>query len=176
MSKNIQMNYFNGNDYEELYPQSLLNNITDWANVLYNKTQTDNLISNLDSSLKSWVNSQLSNSSKIETGTYTGISDDMSTTDYTSTIITSFNPKFVMVVALGYQWDMDWAGDNDYYEITGAFCMPGKPAVMTQNILNISGNTFIVHDYWVQNPQTQKFVYHCGLNYSFYEYYYLALG
>ena len=39
---NIEMNSFNGSQYNQLYPRTLLNNITDWSNTLYTKTEIDN--------------------------------------------------------------------------------------------------------------------------------------
>ena len=36
--KNIEMNYKNENGYDVLYPQSVLGNVIDWQNSIYNKT------------------------------------------------------------------------------------------------------------------------------------------
>ena len=41
---NIEMNSFNGSSYDQLYPQTLLNNISDWANNIYSKTEIDNVL------------------------------------------------------------------------------------------------------------------------------------
>lgn len=43
---NIEMNSYDGNVYNQLYPQTLLNNVTDWNNSIYNKSQVDNLLNN----------------------------------------------------------------------------------------------------------------------------------
>lgn len=39
---NIEMNQFDGSQYNQLYPRTLLNNVTDWSNTLYTKTEIDN--------------------------------------------------------------------------------------------------------------------------------------
>ena len=57
--KNIEMNYKNENGYDVLYPQSVLGNVIDWQNSIYNKTQVDSKISTVNSSISS-VQSSLS--------------------------------------------------------------------------------------------------------------------
>ena len=49
--KNVEMNYFNGADYDVIYPQSLLENITDWENDIYDKTQIDDIKSELQNNI-----------------------------------------------------------------------------------------------------------------------------
>ena len=44
MAKNIEMNYYNGTDYEILYPSVMMNNIGDWQSNVYSKAETDNKI------------------------------------------------------------------------------------------------------------------------------------
>ena len=44
MAKNIEMNYYNGTDYEILYPSVVMNNIGDWQSNVYSKAETDNKI------------------------------------------------------------------------------------------------------------------------------------
>ena len=39
---NIEMNSYDGSQYNQLYPRTLLNNVTDWSNTLYTKTEIDN--------------------------------------------------------------------------------------------------------------------------------------
>ena len=41
---NIQMEYFNGSSYDVLQPQTILNNITDWASNLYSQSQINDLL------------------------------------------------------------------------------------------------------------------------------------
>lgn len=48
---NIEMNYFNGSGYDQLRPRTILNNVTDWSNTLYNKTQVDSKINTLKSTV-----------------------------------------------------------------------------------------------------------------------------
>lgn len=45
-SYNIEMQYYNGSGYDSLRPRTILNNITDWNNSIYSKSQTDNLFNN----------------------------------------------------------------------------------------------------------------------------------
>lgn len=51
MSKNIEMNYFNGSSYEELYPQTNLSNILDWNGQIYSKLEIDSKISPINDSI-----------------------------------------------------------------------------------------------------------------------------
>lgn len=44
MAKNIEINYNNGTQYEVLYPKVLLNNVSDWNDSIYSKTEVDSLI------------------------------------------------------------------------------------------------------------------------------------
>lgn len=48
---NIEMNYFNGSGYDQLRPRTILNNVTDWSNTLYSKTQVDSKINTLTSTV-----------------------------------------------------------------------------------------------------------------------------
>lgn len=41
---NIQMQYFNGSSYDVLLPQTILNNISDWNNILYSQSQINDLL------------------------------------------------------------------------------------------------------------------------------------
>ena len=53
MSKNIEMNYFNGSGYEVLYPQTNLANVLDYSNYLYNKTEIDSKVGDLSNRISS---------------------------------------------------------------------------------------------------------------------------
>ena len=44
MSKNIEMNYFNGSGYEQLYPRSKMSNISDWNSYVYSKDEINQFI------------------------------------------------------------------------------------------------------------------------------------
>lgn len=60
---NIEMNYYNGNSYDILQPKTILNNISDWQNSIYNKTEVDNKIQQETQN----INSQIANiNSKME--------------------------------------------------------------------------------------------------------------
>ena len=50
---NIEMNSYDGSQYNQLYPRTLLNNVTDWRNTLYNKTETDALLSSINTNIES---------------------------------------------------------------------------------------------------------------------------
>lgn len=56
---NIEMNYYNGNSYDVLYPTIPLNNVSDWTNTIYSKSQIDSKINTINSSISE-------NESKIE--------------------------------------------------------------------------------------------------------------
>ena len=42
--KNVEINYFNGVDYDIIRPEISLENVNDWTNSLYNKTEVNGLI------------------------------------------------------------------------------------------------------------------------------------
>lgn len=41
---NIEMNSFNGSSYDQLYPQTLINNISDWNSVIYSKEEINTTV------------------------------------------------------------------------------------------------------------------------------------
>ena len=41
---NIEMNSFNGSSYDQLYPQTLINNISNWNSVIYSKEEIDTTV------------------------------------------------------------------------------------------------------------------------------------
>ena len=51
MAYNIQMNYYDGSSYQELYPRTLLSNVSDWRNSIYNKTEVDSIKSTLQNNI-----------------------------------------------------------------------------------------------------------------------------
>ena len=53
MSYNIQMNYFDGSSYQELNPVTLLANVSDWQDNIYNKTEVDTIKNNLQNDINS---------------------------------------------------------------------------------------------------------------------------
>lgn len=56
MAYNIQMNYYDGNSYQELNPTTLLNNVSDWKSNIYNKTEVDNNIQSINNNLTNQIN------------------------------------------------------------------------------------------------------------------------
>ena len=74
---NIEMNSLNSDgNYDVLYPRTLLNNVTDWSNNVYSKSEVDSQVSNLNSTISSLnstissVSSDLSNmTNKLTNGT-----------------------------------------------------------------------------------------------------------
>ena len=57
MSKNIEMNYFNGSGYEQLYPRTNMNNISDWNSYVYSKSQVDSTVSGINQQISNINNS-----------------------------------------------------------------------------------------------------------------------
>lgn len=41
---NIEMNSYNGSQYNKLYPRTLLNNVTDWNGSIYSKSEVDGFV------------------------------------------------------------------------------------------------------------------------------------
>ena len=74
---NIEMNSLNSDgNYDVLYPRTLLNNVTDWSNNVYSKSEVDSQVSNLNSTISnlnstiSSVSSNLNNmTNKLTNGT-----------------------------------------------------------------------------------------------------------
>lgn len=62
MSKNIEMNYFNGNEYEVLYPSVTMGNIGDWNDYVYSKSKVDNIIN----PIRSTANTALSTAQQAQ--------------------------------------------------------------------------------------------------------------
>ena len=52
VSRNIEMNYFNGSGYEQLYPRTNMSNISDWNSYVYSKSQVDNTVSGINNSIE----------------------------------------------------------------------------------------------------------------------------
>lgn len=50
---NIEMNSYDGSQYNQLYPRTLLNNVTDWSSNIYNKSETDSLLSSISTNIES---------------------------------------------------------------------------------------------------------------------------
>lgn len=52
MSYNIEMQYYDGSEYQVLNPKTNLNQISDWTNSIYNKSEIDSKVSALDNKIK----------------------------------------------------------------------------------------------------------------------------
>lgn len=59
-NRNIQMNYFNGVDYDVLNPRTTVGNISDWNSAIYSKGEVDSKINTVNSSINN-VNSKVGN-------------------------------------------------------------------------------------------------------------------
>lgn len=57
---NIEMNSFNGSSYDQLYPKTVMNNISDWKDNVYSKGETDSLLNSINSNINS-MQSSISN-------------------------------------------------------------------------------------------------------------------
>lgn len=56
---NIEMNSYDGSQYNQLYPRTLLNNVTDWNGSIYSKSEVDSTINSINtkiSNIQSFVN------------------------------------------------------------------------------------------------------------------------
>ena len=51
MAYNIQMNYYDGSNYQELNPKTLLANVSDYNNYLYTKTEVDSIKNTLQDNI-----------------------------------------------------------------------------------------------------------------------------
>ena len=65
MAYNIQMNYYDGSSYQELNPRTLLANVSDWRNSIYNKTEVDSIKSTLQGNIDNVENSLQNNIDNI---------------------------------------------------------------------------------------------------------------
>ena len=96
--KNIEMNYRNESGYDVLYPESILENIVDWQNSIYSKSEIDNLVQQIQNSLDSFVNQ--TGNLKVEIGSYSGqygLSWQNTTSSAWTTIALSFTPKCILI-------------------------------------------------------------------------------
>lgn len=62
---NIEMSYYNGNGCDTLYPKTLLNNVKDWEDSIYSKSEVNNIQSSLSGSISSLSSRISSLSSQI---------------------------------------------------------------------------------------------------------------
>ena len=57
MAYNIEMQYYDGSEYQVLNPKTNLNQISDWKNSIYNKSEIDSKINTINSTVSSLQNS-----------------------------------------------------------------------------------------------------------------------
>ena len=72
-NRNIQMNYFNGVDYDVLNPRTTIGNISDWNSAIYSKSEIDSKDSALQSTLMNQISSvqnSLDSILDVNNGTY----------------------------------------------------------------------------------------------------------
>ena len=53
---NVEMSYFNGSGYDQLYPRSKMSNISDWNSYVYSKSEVDNTVNGINNKLNSGIN------------------------------------------------------------------------------------------------------------------------
>ena len=97
---NIQMEYFNGSSYDTLQPQTILNNIIDWASNLYSQTEVNNLLSQKANSSTVSSLQKIVNNMKISFGSYTGTAETISAGEGDTAWVTiqcGFRPTFVYI-------------------------------------------------------------------------------
>ena len=97
---NIQMEYFNGSSYDILQPQTILNNITDWASNLYSRTEVNNLLSQKANSSTVSSLETIVNNMRISFGSYIGTAEEISTDEGNTSWVTiqcGFRPTFVYI-------------------------------------------------------------------------------
>lgn len=93
---NIEMNSFNGSTYDQLYPKTLLENVSNWNSSIYSKSEVDGFVSNLNSSI-SKINTSISNF-KMKCDTITSISISANTEKSSFIIPDTINNYFIVVL------------------------------------------------------------------------------
>ena len=70
MAYNIEMQYYDGSEYQILNPKTNLNQISDWSNNIYNKTEIDSKVSTINSTVSS-LQSSVDSMNSIATTSWT---------------------------------------------------------------------------------------------------------
>ena len=139
---NIEMNYFNGSGYDQLYPRTNMSNISDWNSYVYSKNQVDEDISSLNSTIGSLQSTVSSLNNKVDSITSNFSVSNIGSFRLTTSRTTLFNANNYI---------------NNYQMIIG-------------KITSISG-TFANKDYfWIgqnSNQTYQSYLIVNGLNYGF---------
>lgn len=172
---NIQMSILNSSgSYDNLNPVTLLNNISDWADYIYSKTELPNIIAEQVSEM-SYPNYII--------GTYFGTqnvpsytTDNKFLTSSMSTITTGFQPKFLIIQSnnrLGI--DNDWVYD---VQNVIALIFPYRPLLINGGSdqpwsITTSANSFSVRNVAYYHGGTAQ---RTALNKTGTTYYYIAMG
>lgn len=130
--KNVEINYFNGVDYDIIRPEISLENVNDWTNSLYNKTEVNGLILQIQEDLNSFINQ--TGNLKVEIGTYIGQYNTNATSSWT-TIQLSFQPKSVLISSVTFGFMMD--NYNTAYTPSGVY------GLITSSGLNVGGRGLV---------------------------------
>ena len=168
-TRNIQMNYYNGSSYDQLYPQVNLTNITGVLPVANGGTG--------ETSLAGLIN-QLTGQGigKVVAGRYGGtqaIPDEDSPAN-SQTIILSFTPKAVLLTLENGEIFYN-NGDKYFY---GGLAVTGYPVLcknsgITQTVLEITTNGFIAYNRTVSRNNWSTIVIASANGYF---YHYVAVG
>ena len=75
---NIEMNSFDGSQYNQLYPRTLLNNVTDWNGSIYSKSEVDSELNSVSTNFNSKISTITGQISSLNR-TVTSLSNTVST-------------------------------------------------------------------------------------------------
>ena len=103
--KNVEMNYFNGADYDVIRPNILLGNVSDWTNSIYSKAEVNALINSIKQEQEAFQN--------FVVGGYIGGSIEFEGSFYS--ITTGFRPVAVFFMTSGYLYSSNYSGDSNRY-------------------------------------------------------------
>ena len=97
MAKQIEMNYKLESGYEVIYPNVILNSVTDWTNSIYSKSEIDSKVSQLSLSIN---NAQMNPGGWETLGTFNGNRSGTTSGGYyqisgTTTISVTFSMKHI---------------------------------------------------------------------------------
>ena len=104
--KNVEMNYFNGADYDVIRPNILLGNVSDWVNRIYSKGEVDAFINSIEQKQESFQN--------FVVGGYIGGTDSYEGSFYP--IVLGFRPTAVFFMSNSYLYSSSYSGDKPRYE------------------------------------------------------------
>ena len=94
---NIEMNLYDGSSYNQLYPQTLLNNVIDWGNNLYNKEEIDNQISEINNEFSSTVKKTIIYNKTVSLTNGNSVALDLKISDLTGYFIINVKIKPLLI-------------------------------------------------------------------------------